>query len=109
MCCFHVRLLSTRTPRNLAVVVCSIGTLAMEAEKEDKFNFMLEKIMYLVFLTFNDSPLRLTQSTSASARTPQENLARVVNAAPLYFFEKVRQCVRRCKILIYFEVYAPRI
>ena len=67
MCCFHVRLLSTRTPRNLAVVVCSIGTLAMEAEKEDKF--MLEKIMYLVFLTFNDSPLRLTQSTSASART----------------------------------------
>ena len=69
MCCFHVSLLSTRTPRNLAVVVCSIGTLAMEAEKEDKFNFMLEKIMYLVFLTFNDSPLRLTQSTSASART----------------------------------------
>ena len=33
MCCFHVRLLSTRTPRNLAVVVCLIGTLAMEAEK----------------------------------------------------------------------------
>ena len=34
MCCFHVRLLSTRTPRNLAVVARSIGMFAMDACSE---------------------------------------------------------------------------
>ena len=58
MCCFHVRLLSTRTPRNLAVVARSIGMLAMDAVKGEMLTF--EKIIYLVFLTFKDRPFTVT-------------------------------------------------
>ena len=64
MCCFHVRLQSTRTPRNLAVVARSIGTFAMDAVKGVMLTF--EKIIYLVFLTFKDRPFTVTQSRRAS-------------------------------------------
>ena len=76
-----------------------------------KFETKILRFKKMTLLGHHTGAVFNISCTRAEVILAQENLARVVNAAPLYFFENtyVNACARRCKILIYFEVYAPRI